>query len=209
MSALRAQLAVYLVTDPGLVPAERLVDTVLAAVAGGVTMVQLRDKAASTRSLLEAARALKAVLQPRGVPLIVNDRADVALAADADGLHVGQSDLPVADARRLLGADRILGVSLEALDDAPGAADYGAVSPVFSTPTKTDTAPPLGLEGIRDLRARHPALPLVGIGGLHAQNARAARAAGVDGVAVVSAILGRPDITAAAAELAAALESPA
>lgn len=203
----RLDLRLYLVTDPHLVPAHALVDTVMAAVRGGVTCVQLRDKAADTRPLLEAARALVARLAPLGVPLIVNDRADVALAAGADGVHVGQSDLPIEDARRLLGPERIVGVSIEALEQADGAAgaDYLAASPVYATPTKTDTAPPLGLEGVRALVERGP-VPVVGIGGIGAAEAAAVMEAGAAGIAVVSAILGAPDVEAAAEQLRAAVD---
>jgi thiamine-phosphate pyrophosphorylase len=190
----------YLVTDPALGGPD-LVARVLAAVAGGVTLVQLRDKRASDAALVTLARALMAGLAPAGVPLIVNDRVEVALAADADGLHVGQSDMEVAKARARLGPTRILGLSLERIGDLDGvdaaAVDYVAASPVFGTATKPDIAPPLGLDGVRRLR-RGTALPLVGIGGIGTENAAAVIEAGADGVAVVSAILAAADPEAAA-----------
>ena len=199
----------YLVTDRHLVPASSLVHTVRAAVAGGVTLVQLRDKVADGRALVEAARALLDVLRPAGIPLLVNDRADVAVAADADGVHVGQRDLSVADVRRLVGPAAIVGLSVEALTQATGpqteGASYLAVSPVYGTPTKTDTAPPLGLAGVTAVRAR-TALPLVGIGGIDGARAGEVIRAGADGVAVVSAILGRPDVEGAARQLRAAVD---
>lgn len=208
----RAQAALdprlYLVTDPDLIGARDLVEVVLAAVQGGVTLVQLRDKRPEVGEMVQAGRALVAALAPTGVPLLVNDRVDVALAIGAQGAHLGQRDMPLADARRLMGPDAILGLSIERLSEAaavPDAADYIAASPVFGTPTKTDTAPPLGLEGVAALRAASP-LPLVAIGGLSAANAAEVIGAGAQGLAVVSAILGDPrrdlaDTRAAAARL--------
>ena len=183
----------YLVTDASLLKGRDLADTVEASVRGGVTLVQLREKALDTKSFMAEARLLKRRLAPYGVPLIINDRVDVAMAAGADGIHLGQSDMPPADARRLLGPDAIIGLSLETVEDAGQLqeipVDYVAASPVFSTPTKTDTALPLGLEGVRAIR-RATSLPLVAIGGIHAGNLRDVLAAGADGAAVVSAILG-------------------
>jgi len=182
-------LRLYLVSDPGLpVFPEELPGLVKA----GVSMVQLRDKGAEGRVLLETAKSWLAVLRPLGVPLIVNDRADVAAAAGADGVHLGQNDLPVGAARAILGPQAIIGLSLESPDGDPEGADYVAASPVFSTPTKTNTSPPLGLEGLRRLAQRLD-LPVVGIGGMDLQTAPAAIAAGAAGVAVVSAILAAPD----------------
>ena len=199
------QLQLYLVTDASLCPANALCDRVLAAVQGGVRCVQLREKQASTRDFLAQARALVAVLTPLGVPLLINDRVDIALACGAQGVHLGQSDMPVADARALLPPGALIGWSVETLDDIARAdtlpLDYLGVSPVFATPTKTDTATPWGLAGLRAARAA-TSLPLVAIGGLHAGNAAAVRAAGADGIAVVRAILGAPDARAAALELA-------
>ena len=200
----RIDYSLYLVTDRALARGRPLADVVRAAVAGGVTCVQLREKEASAREFAAAARELLALLRPLGVPLIVNDRIDVALAAGADGVHVGQQDLSVADARRLGPPGWIVGVSAESVADAARAerdgADYVGASPIFATPTKTDHAPPLGLAGLRALRAATK-LPLVAIGGLHAGNARETIRAGADGLAVVSAIVAADDPRAAAAEL--------
>ena len=200
----RIDYSLYLVTDRALARGRPLADVVRAAVAGGVTCVQLREKEASAREFAVAARELLALLRPLGVPLIVNDRIDVALAAGADGVHVGQQDLSVADARRLGPPGWIVGVSAESVADAARAerdgADYVGASPVFATPTKADHAPPLGLAGLRALRAATK-LPLVAIGGLHAGNARETIRAGADGLAVVSAIVAADDPRAAAAEL--------
>ena len=203
--------SLYLVTDPDLVPASGLVDAVRAAVAGGVTLVQLRDKEASGRQLVESARAIVEVLRPLGVPLIVNDRADVAVAAGADGVHVGQSDLTVADARKIVGPDAIVGLSIETVNQAGAvdevlAASYVAVSPVYGTPTKPDHGTPLGLEGLADV-SRRCTVPVLGIGGIDVGRARAVIRAGAAGVAVVSAILARPDIKEAARALREAVDN--
>ena len=186
------RLLLHLVTDRSLSLGRPLVEVVTQAVAGGVTCVQLREKACSTREFLDEALALKTLLQPLGVPLIINDRVDIALAVTADGVHLGQSDLPIIHARRLLGPSCLIGISAESVEDAIEAeqqgADYIGISPVFSTPTKTDTAPALGLEGIRRIREQ-VRIPLVGIGGINLTNARQVLAAGADGIAVVSAIM--------------------
>ncbi|MBV5319052.1 MAG: thiamine phosphate synthase [Desulfobulbaceae bacterium] len=186
--------SLYLVTDRGLSLGRATVNIVRAAIAGGVTCVQLREKHADTRAFLEEARALKELLVAleASIPLLINDRLDVALAIGADGVHLGQSDMPLADARRLLGDTMLIGISAESLEDAVRAeaegADYIGISPVFTTSTKADIAPPLGLEGIRRIRAA-VSLPLVAIGGIHQENAGAVIRAGADGVAVVSAIV--------------------
>lgn len=183
--------SLYLVTDRSLSRGRATVEIVRAAVAGGVTCVQLREKSCGTREFIEEARALAAVLRDAGVPLIINDRVDIALAAGAAGVHLGQRDMALADARRLGPAGWIIGISAESVEDAIRAeregADYIGVSPVFATPTKTDTAPPLGLEGLRAIRAAVK-IPLVAIGGIHTGNARDVIRAGADGLAVVSAI---------------------
>lgn len=186
------QLRLHLVTDRSLSLGRSLVEVVQEAVAGGVTCVQLREKDCSTRQFLQEAELLKKLLQPLGVPLIINDRLDIALAVGADGVHLGQSDLPISHARRLLGSDCLIGISAESLDHALEAeqqgADYIGISPVFSTATKTDTAPALGLDGVRRIREQ-VRIPLVGIGGINLTNARQVIDAGADGVAVVSAIM--------------------
>jgi thiamine-phosphate pyrophosphorylase len=206
----RRVVELCLVTDPSL-DRGRLLEVVRAAVAGGVTSVQLREKGASTREFVERARMLMQVLAPAGVPLIVNDRIDVALASGADGVHVGQSDMSVAEVRRWL-PDAIVGLSVERIEHVLEvesrrlAVDYLGVSPVFATASKLDAAPPLGLDGlaaIRDITS----LPLVAIGGIAASNAAAVIAAGADGLAVVSAICGADDPLAAARLLRDALRA--
>lgn len=196
-----------LVTDRGLARGRSLIDIALAAVAGGATMAQLREKTLPTRAFIEEARALKDRLAPLGVPLVINDRADVALAIDADGLHVGQDDMPYAMARALMGPDRIVGLSITALDQLDAedarAADYLGVGPIFAQATKADAAPPLGLSGLAAAR-RLTARPLMAIGGVAADNACALRDAGADGLAVVSAIVAADDPRAATREIAAA-----
>lgn len=184
-------LRLYLVTDRSLTLGRPLADVVAAAVQGGVTCVQLREKQSDTRDFMAQAMALKALLAPHGVPLVINDRIDIALACGAQGVHLGQSDMPVHMARRLLPPEVFIGWSVETFDDVEQSAqlplDYLGVSPVFSTPTKTDTKTPWGLDGLRRVRAvTH--LPLVAIGGVHAGNAQALMRAGADGLAVVSAL---------------------
>lgn len=198
-------LALYLVTDDELARGRPLPEIVRAAVSGGVTAVQLRAKQCCARELLRRARELLALLRPLGVPLIVNDRLDIALAAGADGVHLGQEDLPCAAARRLAGSAFTIGVSVGNAAEARRAeaegADYLGVSPLHATPTKPDAPPATGLEGLRVIRAA-TRLPLVAIGGLHAGNAAEALRAGADGIAVVSAIMAADDPEAAAAALA-------
>jgi thiamine-phosphate pyrophosphorylase len=198
------------VTDPHLGGGRALLEIVAAAVAGGVTLVQLRDKEAEGRALLEQARALKAVLDPAGVPLLINDRIDIALAAGAAGCHVGQTDLPAEEARALLGPDAILGTSLDAVEQAravdPKHLNYVAYGPFATTATKGDAGPPIGASGFAAVRAL-TALPLVAIGGLREANLGAAIAAGADGVAVVSAIMAAPDPEAASRRLRRAIEA--
>lgn len=196
-------LRLMLVTGRALCGARGLSEVVAAAVRGGVGSVQLREKSLDGRDLVALARALKAQLAPLGVPLIVNDRLDVALAAGADGVHLGQGDLPVADARRLW-PQGLIGLSIEDAGQLRAAEalaiDYYGASPVFATPTKTDTAPALGLQGLAALRAL-TRRPLLAIGGITAANAAAVRAAGADGLAVVSALCAADDPEAAARAL--------
>jgi thiamine-phosphate pyrophosphorylase len=197
----------YLVTDPELAGGRRLTDIIGAAVRGGVTLVQLRDKHAGGRALLETARALKSVLDPLGVPLLINDRVDVAHAVGA-GCHVGQSDLPATAARAILGPEAILGVSLDDPGQAraidPAQVDYVAHGPFAGTATKADAGVPVGPEGLAVAR-RLTGLPLIAIGGIDARNAADAVRAGADGIAVVSAIMAAADPEVASRELRAAI----
>ncbi|HOO19759.1 MAG TPA: thiamine phosphate synthase [Kiritimatiellia bacterium] len=199
-----ADYSLYLVTDRALARGRPTAEIVRQAVQGGVTCVQLREKSCGTREFLEEARTVKAVLAGTGVPLIINDRVDVALAAGADGVHLGQDDMPLAEARRMGPPGWIIGISAESVADAVQAerdgADYVGASPVFATPTKTDTAPPLGLAGLRAVCAAVK-IPVVAIGGLHADNAHDVVRAGAAGLAVVSAIVAAESPRTAAAEL--------
>jgi len=186
----------YFVTDRGLCGTWPLADVVLQAIRGGAAGVQLREKTAATRAFVEEAQMIKELMAPFRVPLIINDRLDVALAVGADGVHVGQDDMPYEIARKLMGPKAIIGLSVETWEDVERAerldANYLGVSPIFATPTKTDTKGAWGLDGLARIRAfsRHP---LVAIGGLNAANAEAVVMAGADGVAVVSAICASPD----------------
>ncbi len=193
---MRDMLRLYLVTDQLALRGRSLTDVVKQAVQGGVTCVQLREKTASTRDFVALALALQRLLKPLGVPLVINDRIDVALACGAQGVHLGQSDMPVALARQLLPPEVFIGLSVENLDDVRRAAglpvDHLGVSPVFATPTKTDTAPPWGLSGLQQVRGMTD-LPLVAIGGIHLGNAAAVLQAGADGLAVVSALCSADD----------------
>ena len=192
----REDLALYLVTDRGLSLGRDLETVVLQAVKGGVTLVQLREKDIDTREFIALGLRLKAALEGSGVPLLINDRVDVALAVDADGVHIGQSDMPYDIARRLLGPDKIIGLSVETMEEVVQAngldVDYVAVSPVFATHTKTDTLTPFGYEGL-ERACRLTRHPICGIGGMNADTVGRAIACGADGVAVVSAISSAPD----------------
>ncbi|MCA1288459.1 thiamine phosphate synthase [Salipiger bermudensis] len=196
----RDHLRLYLVTDPGLCRARGVVETVAQAVAAGVTMVQLRDKEASTPQRVALARALKAALRGTGVPLVVNDDLDAAIAAEADGAHIGQGDVSARAARARLGSDKILGLSCETPETVQaadaGLVDYLGLGPVFGTATKADHKAPIGFDGLARLVAL-TGLPTVAIGGLKAQHHAQVLASGADGSAVVSAICGQPDIATA------------
>lgn len=197
-------LSLYLVTDCALCGERPLEQVVEAAVKGGCTIVQLREKSLPTGAFIARARALRILLQGTGVPLLINDRVDVALAAGADGVHLGQSDMSPIDARRLLGEKAILGLSIEHLDEISLAntlpVDYVALSPLFATSTKTDTAPPLGLDGGRTGVARS-VHPVIAIGGINHQTVSSAMSIGLHGVAVVSDIMAAKDPEQAAREL--------
>lgn len=184
-------------------------DIAARAVEGGASMIQLRDKVAGPRELLYEARQIVRLCRERGACFIVNDRLDLALAVDADGVHLGQDDLPPKAARALLGAGKILGVSTHSLEQAVRAAEEGAdylgIGPIFATGTKATGYEPKGCEIIRQVQARID-LPLVAIGGITLSHAGKAIAAGAAGVAVISAIVGADDITAATAAFATAIQ---
>ncbi len=190
-----------LVTDRGLAQGRSLVEVVMRAVTGGATMVQLREKTATTRVFLEEARALKSLLAPHGVPLIVNDRADVALAINADGVHVGQTDLPVEAVRAIIGPGKLIGLSITNAEQMAGpdaaAADYLGIGPVHPQKTKADASTPLGLGGFAKLR-RLTSKPVLAIGGVKPDDVAMLVEEGATGVAVVSAIMAAEDPEAAA-----------
>ncbi|MGO2131999.1 MAG: thiamine phosphate synthase [Halomonas sp.] len=197
---MRLDLSLYLVTDPQLCESYGLVETVAAAVRGGVTVVQLRDKQASDAEMTQQARQIKQAIAGSGVPLIINDRLEVALASGADGLHIGQDDGDVTAARKALGPEAILGLSVQHLDQLTqlntDTLDYLGLGPVFATATKGDHATPIGFDGLAVLVAASP-LPSVAIGGLKKEHVDAVHKSGAEGLAVVSAICGTPDPEAA------------
>lgn len=202
--ALREQLLLYVVLDRELSVGRDLVTVARAALAGGAGCIQVRGKDWPGRELYELAATLRPLTAAARALLIVNDRVDIALAAGADGAHIGQSDLPATAARRLLGPGKVLGLSVgsvaEALADAR-VVDYLSVSPVFATPTKPEAGAGLGLELVGEIAAAAAPLPVIGIGGLSAANAAACLAAGAVGVAVVSAVVSAPDVEAATRKL--------
>ena len=197
------------IVDPERANGRPLAELARMVVAGGATLIQLRDKHGTTRHMIEEARAIKAALAGTGVPLVVNDRVDVALIAEADGVHVGQDDMRVEDARRLLGPKAIIGLSIKSVALANAAPieqlDYVGVGGVYATTSKDNPNPPIGVNGLRDIvdafRKRRRDLPICGIAGIDAGNAAPVIAAGADGVAVISALSMQADPEAAAREL--------
>jgi thiamine-phosphate pyrophosphorylase len=194
----------YLVTDRDLCGGKSLEDVVLQSVKGGVSCVQLREKDISTRLFVSEAQRIKKLLEPFQIPLIINDRIDVALACGADGVHIGQDDMPYAIVRKLMGQKAIIGLSVETWEDVEASrkldVNYIGVSPVFATPTKTDTKGAWGLDGLAKIK-RFSLHPVVAIGGLNESNIRETVLAGADCVAVVSAICAASDPEAAARKL--------
>lgn len=190
--------SIYLVTDDGCLQGRALIDCVREALEGGVTLVQYRAKTASSAEMYAEALQLKALCDSFNVPLIINDRLDIAMAVGAAGVHLGQDDLPCAAARKLLGEDYLIGVSAHNPAEAKAAlqsgADYLGCGAVFGTATKADVNK-LGTEGLAAI-CKAKGLPVVGIGGVTADNYREVRAAGADGAAIVSGILAQPDIRA-------------
>lgn len=201
-----------LVTDRAGAGGRPLIDIVGEAVQGGVTMVQLREKTSSTREFLNQARSLKALLTSLRVPLIINDRVDIALAVDADGVHVGQDDMPVDLVRAMIGPGKLIGLSITSAEQMTraetGQVDYLGIGPIFPQQTKPDAVAPLGLEEFRRLRAMTKA-PVIAIGGLKVDNCAPVLAAGANGLAAVSGILAADDPRAAATRFAALLDEAA
>lgn len=200
---MKQDFSLYLVTDRRLMSTQTLTEAVEQAILGGCTMVQLREKESSSLEFYEQAQEVKRITDRYEVPLIINDRVDIALAVEAAGVHIGQSDLPVPDVRRLIGMEMLLGVSVSSLEEAGKAmedgADYLGVGAMFPTGTKTD-ANAVSMEELQGIR-RVTNLPIVVIGGINQENARLFRPMGIDGLAVVSAIIGQPDIRKAASQM--------
>jgi len=197
----KTDYSLYLVTDRGLSLGRPHLDIIREAVAGGVTMVQLREKGLESGDFYKEAMRIREHLRSCGCPLIINDRVDIALAVDAEGVHIGHSDLPLDIVRKMLGPRKIIGVSVFTPEEAraaeAGGADYLGLSPIFMTATKPELVCQIGFQGIGPIR-RATRLPLVGIGSMNETNAFEAVRCGLDGVAVVSAICSCPDARAAA-----------
>ena len=194
----------YLVTDRGILKGRDLVKSVEQAIRGGVSLVQLREKTISSLDFYNLAMKLKELTHYYQVPLIINDRLDIALATDADGLHIGQDDLPLEVARNLLGKNKLLGYSVANLEEAQrgvrGGADYLGAGPVFPTGSKANAVSPIGLNTLREIR-ESVSLPVVAIGGIGLSNLREIKAAGIAGASLISGILGSEDIEARARAL--------
>lgn len=204
----KADLLLYLCTDRILALGRPIEEAVQQAIAGGTTMIQLREKEAATREFYDIALRIRQITTAAHVPLVINDRLDIALAVGADGLHIGQSDMPLAVARRLVGASMFIGVSASTVEQALAAeqqgADYLGVGAVFPTGSKADAGDAIGLAGLGEI-ASAVRIPLVAIGGVNAANAAEVMRQGVAGISVISAILSQPDIPDAARALRGAL----
>ncbi|NLT94901.1 MAG: thiamine phosphate synthase [Clostridia bacterium] len=189
--------SLYLVTDRAILKGEDIFSAVEKALKGGVTLVQLREKEVSSRDFYNIALKMKELVNSYNVPLIINDRLDIAFAVDADGLHIGQEDLPLTVARRLLGPSKILGYSVSNVDEAvfgeKNGADYLGAGPVYPTGSKSDAGEPIGIEGLIKIKER-VSIPVVGIGGIGVDNISEVKRSGIDGVSLISAILGSGDI---------------
>lgn len=207
-------LRLYALIDPAVAGGRTLAE-LATCIAGSATLVQLRDKHGSTRAMVEEARELTVVLAPLDIPLLINDRVDVALVAEADGVHIGQDDMSPADARLLLGRTAIIGLSIKTVEQAKAAPldvlDYVAIGGVYSTTSKEDAQTPIGIEGLREvvavIRARDAKIPICAISGINEGNAAEVIAAGADGVSVISALSLASDPTVAAANLRAVVDA--
>ncbi|MCB8817895.1 thiamine phosphate synthase [Desulfosporosinus shakirovi] len=203
MSKVKIDYSLYLVTDRKLLGERDLAQSIELAIQGGVSLVQLREKSISTKDFLNLALRVKEITSKYEIPLIINDRLDIALAVDAEGLHVGQDDLPMLKARELLGPDKIIGVSVRTLEEALLAqqqgADYLGVGAVFRTSTKSD-AKEVSLEQLEYIK-KSVSIPVVAIGGINYGNIQQVKATGIDGISVVSAILVQDNIFMAAKQL--------
>ena len=206
-------LSLYVILDPAY-DRHSLTDAAVWAAKGGATIFQLRDKTGDDGTIITAAQSISRKLGPLNIPFLLNDRADLAAQAGADGVHVGQSDMPPAEARAILGPDKIIGLSIRTMDEAEDAPlnliDYAAIGGVFTTGSKTLDNPPIGTDGLRRIAARlqerKPGLPLVAISGMTADRAPDVIRAGADGVAVISAVIDAPDVQTASRQIADAVK---
>lgn len=199
----KADYTLYLCTDRDLMSTETIEEAVEQAILGGCTMIQLREKECSSRDFYETACNVKKITDKYNIPFIINDRIDIAMAVNADGIHVGQSDLPADMVRKLLGDDKIVGVSARTVEEAEQAqkdgADYVGVGAMYATNTKKD-AKPVSVKELKNIRERI-AIPIVVIGGITKERVKDFKGIGVNGLAVVSAIIAKKDIREAAADL--------
>ncbi|ABK61946.1 thiamine phosphate synthase [Clostridium novyi] len=195
----------YLITDRSFLNGRSLAECVEDAIKGGATLVQVREKNISTRDFYNIAREVQEVTTKYNVPLLINDRIDIALAINADGVHLGQSDMPIELARKILGDDKVIGISAgnvkEAIEAEKAGADYVGLGTVFFTGTKKDIDEPIGLAGLKEITEKIT-IPSVAIGGINKENAKSVLATGVDGISVISAILKNDDIQGASKTLA-------
>lgn len=209
---MKADITLHAILDPARCGGRDLAEMARAAAMGGATILQYRDKSGDVRAMIDNVRAVRAALEGSNVPLLVNDRVDVALATGADGVHVGQTDMGAEDARRLLGEERIVGLTIRTREHAQAAPldvlDYVCIGGVFDTLSKENPTA-IGVDGWRDaaehFRTHAPSLPIGAIAGIDAANAREVMEAGADGIAVISAVFGADDVEAAARELKEAL----
>ncbi len=196
---MKFNLDVYVIVDLSFARGRSLEEVISAVIQGGASIIQLREKRATTRQMIEMGRITKALCSKVGIPFIMNDRVDVALAIDADGVHLGPDDMPVKNARQLMGPNRIIGASAgtvaEALATKEEGADYLGVGAIYATASKADAGAPIGPAALGAIK-KASMMPVVGIGGITETNAAAVIAAGADGVAVISAVVGAPDIAA-------------
>lgn len=196
--------SLYLITDRRLVPGKPIQDVVAGALRGGVTCVQLREKDCDGKEFLTISRSVQKVSEAENVPLFINDRVDIALVCGADGVHIGQDDIPLVSARNLVGSDILIGVSAgtieEALEAEADGADYLGTGPVFSTGTKPDAGEPIGIDGLQRI-VESVSIPVVGIGGIQRNNVREVIQCGAAGAAVISAIISSENPERAAREL--------
>jgi thiamine-phosphate pyrophosphorylase len=200
---MKIDYSLYLVTDRSFLGGKSIEEAVEEAIKGGVTLVQVREKDASSREFYEVALKVKEVTDKYKIPLIIDDRLDIAQAVDASGVHLGQSDLPLKLARNILGKDKIIGISVgnvaEAKEAEADGADYVGIGTIFFTGTKKDIKTPIGIEGLTEI-VENIKIPSVAIGGINEENTKAVLKSGTNGVAVISAILGKKDIRGAAEE---------